>query len=109
MPWVHRTTKQYIPRSSPTGMAHRFAPLVFVDGTGKPVSNAGWIYDGENFPAVTGIDPKYWDISGDTVSPMTRVQMDVVDAKEATDQQKARDFADNEIYDAYERARLRRV
>lgn len=56
--WLHRTTKQYIPSSSPASMAKSFDD-VFVDADGAASSNVIAILD-PDLSAVTGFESKYW-------------------------------------------------
>ena len=83
--WLHRTTKQYLVQVSSGDMERRFAPLVFHDAQGEPVSNAEWIH-APDVSAVTGFATKYWIITGDVVTLMSQAQRDAVDAAELSAQ-----------------------
>ena len=79
--WLHRTTRQYLVQVSSGDMERRFAPLVFHDAQGEPVSNAEWIH-APDVSAVTGFASKYWIVTGDVVTLMSQAQRDAVDAAE---------------------------
>ena len=70
-------------------------------------SIADWIIN-PGLSAVEGFPAKYWTITGDVVFLMPRGKMDEADAMEAADQKALRDTADDEAYDAYERAKVSR-
>ena len=57
---------------------------MFVDGDGKPVDNAEWIFD-PDLTAVVGFENKYWNIAGSVVSLMSQAERDAVDAAELSD------------------------
>lgn len=78
MPWIHRTKKTYIERSSPRTMEANY-DLSFVDAQGVAVSNAEWIYN-PDMSAVVGVPSKYLVIIGDIVTEMSQAKKDTVDA-----------------------------
>lgn len=78
MPWIHRTKKTYIERSSPRTMEANYG-LSFVDAQGAAVSNAEWIYN-PDMSAVEGVPAKYLVITGNVVSEMSQAEKDAVDA-----------------------------
>lgn len=79
--WLIRSTKQYIPRQSPSKMAAQYGGS-FVNGEGNAVSNATAIYQ-PDLSQVDGYPSKYWVVTGDTVFLMDQVARDAVDAAEA--------------------------
>lgn len=78
MPWIHRTKKTYIERSSPRTMEGNYV-LSFVDAQGHAKGNAEWIYN-PDMSAVQGVSSKYWTITGDVISEMSQSEKDTVDA-----------------------------
>ncbi len=64
--YVHRTTKQFLRSIAPADL---------------PEALANYIQD-PDLSALAGVPNKYWNISGDTVSEMSRAEKDVVDAAE---------------------------
>lgn len=78
MPWIHRTKKTYIERSSPRSMGSNYG-ISFVDAQGHATSNAEWIYN-PDMSAVEGVPRKYLVITGDIVSEMSQSEKDAVDA-----------------------------
>ena len=77
MPWIHRTKKTYVERSSPRTMEENYG-LSFVDAEGAAISNAEWIYN-PDMSAVEGVPSKYLVIIGDIVSEMSQGEKDAVD------------------------------
>jgi hypothetical protein len=77
MIWLNRITKQLVDGKSPADMAAIFGG-VFVDASGNAQSNANWIFN-PDLSAVVGFLPRYWVISGDTVSLMSEGERDAVD------------------------------
>lgn len=83
--WLNRTTKEFIPRLSPSKMTSRHpADGPFVDGSGNAVSNAKWIWR-PDVSAVGAFLSKYWIITGDVVTLMDQAARDAVDAQEEAD------------------------
>ena len=78
MPWIHRTKKTYVERSSPRTMEGNY-DLSFVDAQGAAVSNSEWIYN-PDMSTVEGVPAKYLVITGDIVTEMSQVEKDAVDA-----------------------------
>jgi hypothetical protein len=73
-------------------MGKRFAPEIFHDVSGEPISNSNWIHasaEAATLWALHESDPagrhgnRYWNISGDIVSEMSAAEKDAVDAAEA--------------------------
>lgn len=73
---LHRTTKQLL---------HSVNTPDYVPAwrKGEPIPTDGdWIVN-PDLSAVAGLAPKYWKLTGNTVSAMTRAERDAVDAAEA--------------------------
>ena len=84
MPWIHRTKKTYVERSSPRTMEGNYG-LSFVDAQGHAESNAEWIYN-PDMSAVEGVPSKYLVITGDVVTEISQTEKDAVNATALTAQ-----------------------
>jgi hypothetical protein len=80
--WLIRATKEVIDTAPPSDMAARFGG-VWTDASGGAISNAIAIYK-PDVSAVVGFLPKYWTLTGDTVSLMSQAERDAVDTAEVT-------------------------
>lgn len=90
--WLNRTTKQYVPRSSPRDMEATYGGS-FVDAEGNAQANADWIYQ-PDLSAVVGFAPKYWTIIGDVVLLKSQAERDAIDL---ADIEASRDALVNEL------------
>lgn len=97
MPWIHRTKKTYVERSSPRTMEGNYG-ISFVDAQGHAKSNAEWIYN-PDMSAVEGVPRKYLVIIGDVVTEMGQAEKDAVDEALLAAR---RDSAVNELIDNLE-------
>ena len=81
--WLNRATRQFLRQISSGGMEEKFPAESFHDANGEPLGNANWIHAPDMSP-VTGVPPRYWIITGDTVSEMDAAAKAVVDAAALT-------------------------
>lgn len=62
----------------------RTAPYVYLTSVNDPLyPPQDWIIN-PDLSAVRGFDPKYWSVTGDTVSLLSQAERDAIDAAEET-------------------------